>query len=195
MEEDFLSNGPFIIRGLWRFRISSFSKSRVAFWKCSDFRLKNDGSLPERFEVPRNFFQIQRLLSILAVFSSMNLFFGISVIAPPIFHSFWTNQILKVTEDNSFRPFFLCWFEICFPKFVPSSKIQLTRHLTRRTIKSSYRYRLMMFKIFQVRSEKSDSCRLFDFLSCYQNQGFTDSKSLIGAHIGIFENFGQIVTR
>ena len=143
VEEDFLSNGPFIIRGLWRFRISSFSKSRVAFWKCSDFRLKNDRSLPERFEVPRNFFQIQRLLSILAVFSSMTLFFGISVIVPPIFHSFWMNQILKVTEDNSFRPFFL--FEICFPKFVPSSKIQLTRHLTRRTIKSSYRYRLMMF--------------------------------------------------
>ena len=31
VEEDFLSNGPFKIRGLWRFRISSFSKSRVAF--------------------------------------------------------------------------------------------------------------------------------------------------------------------
>ena len=52
---------------------------------------------------------------------------------------------------------FLCWFEIWFPKFVPSSKIQLTRHLARRTIKSSYRYRLMMFK---VRSEQSGSYRL-----------------------------------
>lgn len=135
---------------------------------------RNDRRLPEHFEVPKNFFQIRKLLSASAVFSSI-LFFDISVI---VHQSFWTNQILKVTGDNSFRPFFLCWFEICFPKFVPSSKIQLTRHLTRRTIKSSYRYRLMMFKIFQVRSEKSDSCRLRDFLSCYKNQGSTDSESL-----------------
>ena len=106
------------------------------------------GYLPERFEVPRNFFRIRILLLALAVFSLI-LFSGIFVKSPMISLPFWTIQILKAIEDCSFRPFFLCWFEIWFPKFVPSSKIQLTRHLTRRTIKSSYRYRLMMFKILK----------------------------------------------
>ena len=55
----------------------------------------------------------------------------------------WT-RFWRWLKTIRFVHFFL--FEICFPKFVPSSKIQLTRHLTRRTIKSSYRYRLMMFK-------------------------------------------------
>ena len=117
--------GFLIKRSIYNPRTLAFSYQFIfeiscCFLEIIRYLFKNDRHLPEHFEVPRNFFRIQKLLSASAVFSSI-LFFDISVIVPLIFQSFWTNQILKVTGDNSFRPFFslLIWdlfSEVC-PKF------------------------------------------------------------------------------